>query len=79
MSSPPSSNQIDSELLAILRCPVTRSPLHQEGDFLVAETGGLRYPVRDGIPVMLPEEAQLPPGVASLEAFREQHGVGGAR
>lgn len=75
-SSPsPSSNQIDPDLLAILRCPVTRSPLHQDGDFLIAETGGLRYPVRDGIPVMLPEEAQLPPGVASLDAFREQFRV----
>ena len=70
-SSP--SNTIDPELLAILRCPVTRSVLRQEGDFLVAETGGLRYPVRDGIPVMLPEEAQLPPGVASLDAFKQQY------
>jgi len=49
---------------------VTRSPLHQEGDWLIAEVGGLRYPVRDGIPVMLPEEAQLPAGVATLDDFR---------
>ena len=71
-----SSNTIDAELLAILRCPVTRSPLHQEGDFLVAEVGGLRYPVRDGIPVMLAEEAQLPPGVASLDSFKQQYQAG---
>jgi uncharacterized protein len=64
------NNTIDPELLAILRCPLTRSPLRQEGDFLIAETGGLRYPVRDGIPVMLIEEAQLPPGVASLDALK---------
>jgi len=64
------SNTIDVDLLAILRCPLTRSPLHQEGDYLVAEVGGLRYPVRDGIPVMLVEEAKLPPGVDSLEAFK---------
>ena len=63
-------NTIDPELLAILRCPLTRSPLRQEGDFLIAETGGLRYPVRDGIPVMLMEEAQLPPGVESLDALK---------
>ena len=67
---PRSSNQIDPELLSILRCPLTRSKLRQEGDFLVAETGGLRYPVRDGIPVMLVEEAQLPAGVASLDELK---------
>jgi uncharacterized protein YbaR (Trm112 family) len=61
---------VDAELLAMLRCPLTRSVLRQEGDFLVAEIGGLRYPVRDGIPVMLVEEAKLPPGVESLEAFK---------
>lgn len=61
---------VDSELLGILRCPLTRSGLRQEGDFLVAEVGGLRYPVRDGIPVMLAEEAKLPPGVESLDAFK---------
>ena len=65
-----SSVQIDPELLEILRCPLTRSRLTQEGDFLVAQTGGLRYPVRDGIPVMLVEEAELPAGIDSLEAFK---------
>jgi uncharacterized protein YbaR (Trm112 family) len=71
-SQSPSSNRIDSDLLAILRCPLTRSPLRQEGDFLIAEVGGLRYPVRDGIPVMLAEEAQLPHGVASLDEFKQK-------
>jgi uncharacterized protein YbaR (Trm112 family) len=66
------TNTVDPELLSILRCPLTRSPLRQEGDFLVAEVGGLRYPVRDGIPVMLIEEAQLPAGVETLEAFKAQ-------
>jgi uncharacterized protein YbaR (Trm112 family) len=64
------TNAVDPELLSILRCPLTRSPLRQEGDFLIAEVGGLRYPVRDGIPVMLIEEAQLPTGVESLDAFK---------
>ena len=61
---------VDPDLLSILRCPLTRSPLRQEGDFLIAEVGGLRYPVRDGIPVMLIEEAELPDGVESLDAFK---------
>ena len=71
-TSTSSTNAIDAELLSILRCPLTRSRLRQEGDFLIAETGGLMYPVRDGIPVMLIEEAKLPPGVESLEAFKQK-------
>jgi uncharacterized protein len=63
---------IDPELLDILRCPLTHSKLRPEGDFLVAEVGGLAYPVRDGIPVMLIEEARLPAGVHSLEEFKAQ-------
>jgi uncharacterized protein len=66
----PRSNAIDPDLMSILRCPLTRSKLRQEGDYLVAEVGGLRYPVRDGIPVMLVEEAKLPTGVESLDAFK---------
>ena len=74
-SSPPapSSNQIDPELLAILRCPLTRSKLRQEGDWLIAEVGNLAYPVRDGIPVMLVEEARLPAGIASLDEFKQRY------
>ena len=64
------SNTIDSDLLQIMICPLTRSKLRQEGDSLVAEVGGLRYPVRDGIPVMLIEEAKLPDGVDSLDDFK---------
>ena len=70
---------IDSELLDILRCPLTHSKLRQEGDFLVAEVGGLAYPVRDGIPVMLMEEARLPAGVASLEELKTQVALPPAR
>lgn len=63
---------IDTDLLEILRCPLTRSRLRPEGEFLVAEVGGLAYPVRDGIPVMLIEEAKLPAGVTSLEELKEK-------
>jgi uncharacterized protein YbaR (Trm112 family) len=66
------SNEVDPELLDILRCPITRSRMKQEGDFLIAEVGGLAYPVRDGIPVMLAEEARLPAGCASLEEFKRE-------
>jgi hypothetical protein len=64
------ANSLDPELLSVLRCPLTRSPLRQEGSSLVAEVGGLRYPIRDGFPVMLIEEAKLPAPFKSLEEFK---------
>ncbi|MGC8539783.1 MAG: Trm112 family protein [Phycisphaerae bacterium] len=64
---------LDSELLEILVCPLTRSRLRLEGDFLVGEVGGLRYPIRDGIPVLLIDQAELPPGISSLEEFRRKY------
>ena len=67
---------IDAELLEILVCPLTHSKLRQEGDELVAmmpEGAGLRYPIRDGVPVLLAEEATLPEGVASLDEFKQKH------
>lgn len=68
----PRSNTLDPELLEILRCPLTLSRLRQEGDWLVAEEGGMRYPVRDGIAVLLMEEAHLPPG-KTLEQLKAQY------
>ena len=67
-----SSSTIDPHLLALLRCPLTKSKLRLQDGHLVAETGGLKYPIRDGIPVMLPEEAQLPEGVATLDDFKSK-------
>lgn len=64
---------IDSELLEILVCPLTRSRLHQDGDYLVSEIGGLKYPIRDGIPVLLVSDAIVPPEIGSMEAFREKY------
>lgn len=69
---------LTEQVLALLRCPVTRSPLRLEGGWLVAqkpEGAGLRYPIRDGIPVLLIDQAQLPDGVGSMEAFRAKYGI----
>ena len=71
------SNTIDPGLLELLRCPLTRSRLRQDGDWLVAEVGGLSYPVRDGLPVMLVEEAKLPHGVTSLSDLKSKLEAGG--
>jgi hypothetical protein len=53
-----------AELLALLVCPVTRTPLRwdPQRQELVSEAAGVAYPVRDGVPVMLIEDARvLPP------------------
>ena len=44
---------IDRELLQILACPACKAPVVEEGDRIVCTACGRRYPVRDGIPVML--------------------------
>ena len=53
---------IDPELLEILACPACKAPVRLEGERIVCAgpSCGLRYPVRDGIPVMLVEEADRP-------------------
>ena len=54
------SAAIDPALLEILVCPLTRTRLrHDEGrDELVSDEAGLAYPIRDGVPVLLVEEAR---------------------
>ncbi len=51
---------LDPKLLAILVCPMTRTPLRydEEAQELVSDTAGLAYPIRDGVPIMLIEEAR---------------------
>ncbi len=51
---------LDPWLLGKLICPVTRQPLRydQERQELVSEAAGLAFPIRDGVPVMLIEEAR---------------------
>ena len=51
---------IDPKLLEILACPACKTEVKLEGDRLVCVKCGRRYPVRDGIPVMLIEEAESP-------------------
>lgn len=51
--------KIAPDLLAILVCPVDKAKVNLQGDRLVCEKCGRAYPVRDGIPIMLEEEAEL--------------------
>ncbi len=52
--------EVDPKLLEILVCPVTHATLvyDREKSELVSRAAGLAYPIRDGIPIMLPEEAR---------------------
>jgi uncharacterized protein YbaR (Trm112 family) len=61
---------IDKDLLDILACPACRAEVRLEGDRIVCSSCGKRYPVRDGIPIMLVEEAEPPPSTADEEAKR---------
>ena len=51
---------VDPRLLEILVCPVTHGPLTYDRDKgeLVSKGARLAYPIRDGVPIMLPEEAR---------------------
>jgi uncharacterized protein YbaR (Trm112 family) len=51
---------LDPRLLEILVCPQTKGPLVYDRDAgeLISPKAGLAYPIRDGIPIMLPEEAR---------------------
>ena len=52
--------EVDPALLEILVCPVTKGPLRYDrarGE-LVSDSARLAYPIRDGIPIMLPDEAR---------------------
>jgi uncharacterized protein YbaR (Trm112 family) len=55
--------ELDPVLLEILVCPITKEPLvyDRNAGELVSQSAGLAYPVRKGIPVMLPEEARKLP------------------
>jgi hypothetical protein len=54
------TREADPKLLQIMVCPVTKMPLHydRERQELISRTARLAYPIRDGIPIMLPEEAR---------------------
>ena len=54
------SDALDPRLLEVLVCPVTHGPLEYDrprGE-LVSRSARLAYPIRDGVPIMLPEEAR---------------------
>ena len=60
MSENTNKDQVDPKLLEILVCPVTKGQLeyNKKKNELISKQAGLAYPIRDGIPIMLEEEAR---------------------
>ena len=55
---------VDPKLLELLVCPVTKAPLRYDAAAgeLISDEAKLAYPIRDGIPIMIPDEARQLPG-----------------
>jgi uncharacterized protein len=69
LSEPPKlGGEVDAELLAILACPLDKQPVKREGNYLVCQECQRHYPIRDGIPVMLIDEALTPEEAAAAPA-----------
>ena len=73
-------SEIDPKLLEILVCPLTKGPLRydRQAQELISEEAGLAYPIRDGIPIMLVDEARSLTE-AELEAAKARRPAGPAR
>jgi uncharacterized protein YbaR (Trm112 family) len=52
--------EVDAKLLGLLACPACKADVNREGDHIVCVACGRRYPIRDGVPIMLLEAAELP-------------------
>ncbi|HET8727220.1 MAG TPA: Trm112 family protein [Alphaproteobacteria bacterium] len=59
-SGPAARAGVDPKLLEILVCPLTKAPLRYDAEAqeLISDQAGLAYPIRDGIPIMLVDEAR---------------------
>jgi uncharacterized protein YbaR (Trm112 family) len=66
--APKLGGEVDVELLAILACPLDKQPVTRQGDYLVCQECQRHYPIRDGIPVMLIDEALTPEQAAAVTA-----------
>ena len=61
---------MDDSLLELVVCPITHSKLKREGEWLVSVEGGVKDPVKEGLPVLLPEAAVVPAPYRTVEEFR---------
>ncbi len=74
---------LPADFLDLLRCPMDparQATLQQPDDLhLLCSRCGLRFPIKDGFPVLVVEEAELPAGCASLDQLPCQHSGGPAQ
>jgi len=67
---------ISQELLEILRCPIDperKTSFVVEGERLLCPRCGVKFKIKDGIPVLVVDEAELPAGCESLDKLACQH------
>lgn len=62
---PKLGGDVDADLLSILACPVDKKPVARQGNYLVCSECQRHYPIREGIPVMLIDEALTPEQAAA--------------
>ncbi|MCS6852535.1 MAG: hypothetical protein NZ700_15355 [Gemmataceae bacterium] len=70
---------ISPDLLAILRCPVDpkrETPLQAQPGYLLCPRCQIKFPIKDGFPVLVVEEAELPPGCDGLAQLEARHTAG---
>lgn len=60
MTPTDASKTVDPRLLEVLVCPLTKSPLRydREAQELISDAAKLAFPIRDGVPIMVPDEAR---------------------
>lgn len=58
---------IKAEILQELVCPAGKFPLKAEGEYLVCTNCGAKFPVKEGIPVLLLDDAVLPEGITDYK------------
>ena len=62
---------IDPKVLETIRCPLGKSELAVENENTIVCTNcGLKFPIRDGVPVLLLDQAKLPEGVSSISELK---------
>lgn len=61
---------VSEQFLSLLVCPMGKVPLNREGDSLVCSQCGTRFSIKDDIPNMIVEEAELPQGCSGLADLR---------
>ena len=67
-----SERKIDPKLLEILVCPLTKGPLRYDAEAqeLISDQAGLAFPIRDGIPIMLLDEARQLDADSAVVSYR---------